>query len=169
MDDVGDDLRPDIAAAAARMRLTSGGERELRGLEWVLRDDETVERMATGMYGRRVGLLALTDRRLLFLRRGRLSQTIEDHPVDRITSIQWHTAVLSGTLTVYTAGRRAVITNVQKDDGRDLADSLRALLTRRAAADDVIERIRRLGELHDAGVLTDEEFAAKKAELLRRL
>ncbi len=32
----------------------------------------------------------------------------------------------------------------------------------------MIEQIRRLGELRDAGIVT-EEFAAKKAELLRRL
>lgn len=34
------------------------------------------------------------------------------------------------------------------------------------AADDPIERIKKLSELHAAGVLTDEEFATKKAELL---
>jgi uncharacterized membrane protein YhdT len=31
------------------------------------------------------------------------------------------------------------------------------------------EKLRELGELHQKGVLTDEEFATKKAELLRRL
>ncbi len=39
-----------------------------------------------------------------------------------------------------------------------------------AAADgDAIEQIRRLGELRDGGLITAEEFEAKKAELLRRL
>lgn len=33
----------------------------------------------------------------------------------------------------------------------------------------IYERIRQLGRLHDDGILTDEEFAAKKAELLDRL
>ncbi len=35
--------------------------------------------------------------------------------------------------------------------------------------DDVTEQIRKLGELRDEGVLTDEEFEAKKADLLSRL
>lgn len=41
----------------------------------------------------------------------------------------------------------------------------------RAPAPDTspIEAIRQLGELRDAGLLTDEEFAAKKAELLSRI
>ncbi|MFG2285573.1 DUF4429 domain-containing protein [Streptomyces sp. NPDC048595] len=34
---------------------------------------------------------------------------------------------------------------------------------------DIADRIRHLGELHDAGLLTDEEFSAKKAELLAEL
>ena len=38
-----------------------------------------------------------------------------------------------------------------------------------AAADAVLAALERLGELHQRGVLTDEEFAAKKAELLSRL
>ena len=167
-----EDLRPDIAAAKRRMRLTSGGERELARLEWVLHDGETVERMATGRYGRGVGLLALTDRRLVFLHRGRLSQTTEDFPIGRITTVQWHAGVLSGTITVHATGKRAEITNVHKDDGRELTDRLRERIAQPAPApggDGVIEQIRRLGELRDAGIVTEEEFAAKKAELLRRL
>ena len=31
---------------------------------------------------------------------------------------------------------------------------------------DPIEQLKQLGELHEAGVLTDEEFAAQKAKLL---
>ena len=34
---------------------------------------------------------------------------------------------------------------------------------------DVLEQLRKLGELRKAGVLTDAEFEAKKAELLGRL
>ena len=34
---------------------------------------------------------------------------------------------------------------------------------------DVVELLRKLGDLRDAGVLTGDEFAAKKAELLRRI
>lgn len=33
----------------------------------------------------------------------------------------------------------------------------------------VIDQIRKLAELHEQGILTDEEFTAKKTELLSRL
>jgi hypothetical protein len=32
--------------------------------------------------------------------------------------------------------------------------------------DDKIEQLKQLGELHEQGILTDEEFAAQKAKLL---
>jgi hypothetical protein len=35
-----------------------------------------------------------------------------------------------------------------------------------AGGGDVVEQLKQLGELHDSGVLTDEEFAAQKAKLL---
>jgi hypothetical protein len=37
------------------------------------------------------------------------------------------------------------------------------------AAPDLLAQLRQLGELKDAGILTEEEFAAKKAEILARL
>jgi len=35
--------------------------------------------------------------------------------------------------------------------------------------DDLLESIRKLGDLKDAGILSEDEFAAKKAELLSRM
>ncbi|MTE18886.1 DUF4429 domain-containing protein [Streptomyces sp. TRM43335] len=46
---------------------------------------------------------------------------------------------------------------------RDLSTSVRP------APADIADRIRHLGELHDAGLLTDDEFSVKKAELLAEL
>jgi phosphoglycolate phosphatase-like HAD superfamily hydrolase len=34
------------------------------------------------------------------------------------------------------------------------------------AADDTLDQLKQLGELHAAGVLTDDEFAAQKAKIL---
>jgi hypothetical protein len=35
--------------------------------------------------------------------------------------------------------------------------------------DSIIDQIRKRAELHEEGILTDEEFSAKKTELLSRL
>ncbi len=53
-------------------------------------------------------------------------------------------------------------------DTRERERAGRAGDTRRDPAD-IADRIRHLGDLHDAGLLTDDEFSAKKAELLAEL
>ena len=56
-------------------------------------------------------------------------------------------------------------------DGEPLASAAPSAGTP-ARADEgaaVVQRIRELGELHAAGLLTDEEFATKKQDLLGRL
>lgn len=58
-----------------------------------------------------------------------------------------------------------------KERRQKLEDALRQRqqATQTQAHDNVTEQIRKLGELRDDGVLTNEEFEAKKAELLSRL
>ncbi|MFE7645689.1 DUF4429 domain-containing protein [Streptomyces phaeoluteigriseus] len=60
----------------------------------------------------------------------------------------------------------AVLSAIRR--GRGPMAAVAASSPRRDPAD-VAERIRHLGELHTAGLVTDEEFSAKKAELLAEL
>ncbi|MFI6283275.1 DUF4429 domain-containing protein [Streptomyces sp. NPDC051018] len=59
----------------------------------------------------------------------------------------------------------AVLESVQKSG----AAPVMALRSGRRDPADIAERIRHLGELHQAGLVTDEEFSSKKAELLSEL
>ncbi|MFF4654491.1 DUF4429 domain-containing protein [Streptomyces sp. NPDC001381] len=59
----------------------------------------------------------------------------------------------------------AVLASVR---ARGTAAAVPASAPRRDPAD-IAERIRHLGELHEAGLVTDEEFSVKKAELLAEL
>jgi hypothetical protein len=73
---------------AAALRVANLGVRHaVRRLPEVLDEGETVEMLATGTYGRGTGVLALTDRRLVFYGHGLLTRTVEDVPYDRISSL----------------------------------------------------------------------------------
>jgi uncharacterized membrane protein YeaQ/YmgE (transglycosylase-associated protein family) len=50
-----------------------------------------------------------------------------------------------------------------------LEDLARQQAEVRTGSESLPDQLRKLGELHDAGVLTDEEFETKKAELLARM
>lgn len=176
-----DDLREDISAARSKMRVKFGGGREIKKLLDHLWEGETVYRMTTGFYGNGTGLLVLTDRRLLFVKDGVMSKTTEDFPLSKVSSIQWLSGMAMGNIVVFASGNKAEVKNVQKDDGKEIVDRIRARLApgetsvaptapaAEPAGPDLIDQIKRLGALHSAGVLSDEEFSSKKAELLARM
>ncbi|MEW6155028.1 MAG: PH domain-containing protein [Actinomycetota bacterium] len=171
-------LRPDIAAARSKMRARLGGGREIKRLTEHLWEGETVERMTTGAYGAGTGLIVLTDRRLLFLQDGVISKRSEDFPLEKVSSVQWSTGLALGTIAIFASGNKTELKNVNKDDGKEMVDVVRARVSGPKAGPpsaagtahpDIIGQIKQLGELKEAGVLSQEEFEAKKAELLRRL
>ncbi len=53
--------------------------------------------------------------------------------------------------------------------GRDISGPHGGVQAVRSDPADIAERIRHLGELHESGLLTDEEFSEKKAQLLAEL
>lgn len=207
-------LRPDIQAAADRMTTKAGAKREIRKLMGYLWEGEAVTHMAAGAYGAGTGLVVLTDRRLLFVMDGWTQSKTEDFPLERISSVQWSTGTLLGTLTVFASGNKAEIKNMSKVDGKTIADTIRARLASQPAQagpqygayppappqqmaghmpppppqpaapmapaaaggqglvttpEQIYGALEQLGRLRDGGVLTPQEFEAKKAELLRRL
>jgi hypothetical protein len=175
------EARPDIRAAVDRMRSKYGAKREIRKLPDYLWEGEQVERLTGGTYGPGQGLVTLTDRRLLFLMDGLVHKMTEDFPIEKISSVQWSSSVVFGSIVVFAAGNKAEIKNVDKTDGKAIVDAMRAQLNRGSAvtadqssigtskSPDVMAQLEKLGELRDAGVVTDDEFESKKAELLARL
>lgn len=177
-----DELRSDIARAAETGGVKLGAKREMRKLVEHLWEQESVELLCTGTYGSGTGLVALTTQRLLFLKDGHMSKTSEDFPFAKITSIQWSSGMLMGTITIFASGNKAEIKNVSKDAGKRMTDQVRQLISAPHAAvnlqpvpvaaptvdagDDMVSQIERLGQLHQQGILDDEEFAAAKAKLL---
>jgi hypothetical protein len=168
-------LRPDIEAAKARMPVTLGTGRALRHLAGQLWERETVERIVIGNRGNGHGLLVLTDHRVVFVRDG---EPAEEFSLDRIASVQWTDGALLGAITIFASGGETVVKGMEPFTGRAFAAEVTARIDARrlgvvaepgSAPGDVFEQLRRLGELRDAGILTEAEFTAKKTELLRRL
>lgn len=180
------DPRQQINEVAKRsMASRLGVRRELRKLPELLQHGEQVLTMASGIYAKVAGLLVATDRRVMFLGVGMARSTIEDFPYERISSVQHEVYVLSGNITIFASGNRAEIVNVlPRQRAREVADEVRRRLAggqsagphpggpappRDRQGDDVLDKLRRLGELRDAGVLTEQEFEHKKAQLLLEL
>jgi hypothetical protein len=149
----------------------------VRRAQEALRPGEEPLRAAVGQLqgNRKFALLLLTNQRVLVVRGG-LTMGFEDLPLDQITSV--HTSLTK--LVIATGGRHEVdiraVANVdhvaaairEAMEGHRVA-SYTAPAETATAQPDVYDQLRKLGELKNAGVLTEEEFAEKKAKLLAEM
>lgn len=80
-----------------------------------------------------------------------------------------------GSVTIFTSGNRAAIKDVPKASARTFAEGVRARLAAKAAPPppaavaataSPFEQIEQLAGLKERGLLTEEEFTAKKRMLL---
>ena len=186
-------LRPDIAAAAARLSTRMGVKKEIRALVDHVWPGERVDALVGGWQGNGRGLLALTDRRVLFLRDGWGGFGVEQHALLDVGSVLWEAGKLQGTLTLLVSSGKVTFASVSKPDGDVFADRTRAAVSAQlvppGAAPDtfveqptapapqpveggfpaIVEQLRQLAGLRDAAVITIADFEAKKAELLARI
>lgn len=154
--------------------------REISHLRNILDPEEQVLALGQGTYEKLQSLIVLTDKRLIFLEKGILRESVKEFHLGAISSLSlskgWGTESLEFTVS----GAKGKITQLESGQGDNIANLYRQLRntpTAKASAPapaapagpDVLAQLARLGQLRDAGVLTEEEFTAKKKELLGRL
>lgn len=155
------------------------GRKEIKELPNILWEDETLEALVQGYYAKGQGILVATNKRLIFINKGMLfGMKVEDFPYDKISSIQYETGLFLGKIIIFTSGNKAVIENIDKHQTKDFAEYVRARITRATehaglvsriadkSDDDVISQLERLAKLKEQGILTEDEFQAKKKQLL---
>lgn len=103
---------------------------------------------------------------------------VESIPIDRIASVQCRNEGIRAVVEIHGSGNsltyrtdvitgsriRAAIIDAMGTAGQDTTPP-----ATQAPADDAMAQLGKLKDLHSAGVLTDDEFATKKAELLDRI
>lgn len=153
----------------------------------------TYETKIMGSDSVRNGVLIATDRRVVFYAKKMTGYDLESYPYASISSIDQGKNVMGHKVTFYASGNKIEVKWIK--DMEKLArfmNTAKANIHARttmpqnppppmtvptapappppaASPPDVMAQLKSLGELRDAGVLTEEEFAAKKAELLKRV
>ena len=170
-------LRPDLRAAAARLGSRLRDPRELAPVSAYLRDDETVRFVALGTFERAGGVLVLTDARLVFFDR-RVSLPSLDLSLAAITLVTTSAGLSTGEVALAVGEDVVAVSRIVKADVEPVAHAIRRAVevapdepepADPAAPVDPFVAMEKLSALHDRGVLTEAEFAAKKQELLDRL
>lgn len=147
------------------------GFRELGGLLNDLRAGENVLQMVTGTVDGNLALIIITSRRILTKDKGAFDAASREILPKHVTSISTGTKMGNDWLHLTVSGQTVKFTQMQSGRANQLAEHIRRLRDASDAPAPVstgpgVDDLARLADLHAAGVLTDEEFAAAKAKAL---
>lgn len=158
-----------------------GKKREVNELPEILMADEKIEKVESGILKNGTGitgngLLVATNIRLIFIDKPTFGFGIkmEDFPYEKISSVSVSTGFLKGELKLICSGNAASInlvtgakifsefirqkTSYKQKDNSENNESL-----------GILEKIEKLAELRDKGIISNDEFDSKKVELLSKL
>ena len=124
------------------------------------------------------GQFVLTNKRACFYSEAPFEEVFETMPLSKITSVETSSLMGRRVLRLHTAHddlefktleTKALFNEVIAHLERLRNEPTGGSVAPTASAESVTDQIKKLGELRDAGLLTNEEFNTKKAQLLARL
>ena len=136
------------------------------------------EKMGEGDRTQHHGQFVLTNERACFYCQALFEEVFETIPLSKITSVETLSLMGYRVLRLHTAHDDLEFKTVEpKDLFNEVLTHLERLrneptgnsVAPTASAESITDQIKKLGELRDGGLLTDDEFNTKKAELLARL
>lgn len=127
----------------------------------------------------RTGVFIATDRRLLFYAKKVAGFDLEVFPYPHISSVEMGKNMMGHYIKFFASGNSIRMKWISNGDVRAFVEIVKQRMTmkphdssqssEKPAVIDPLSQLERLGKLHKAGALTDEEFASKKAEILARI
>lgn len=145
-----------------------------------LEQGEQIEAAVQGAYDTKLaghptvrnGVLLATDRRLLFFAKKLGGHDLESFPYGNISSFETSKGMMGHSFRFAASGNDVMLKWVNAGDIPRFIELVRARIGQRPAAvpaqaaADPLDQLRKLAELRDAGIVTPEEFEAKKRQLL---
>ena len=179
-------MRQDLEAAVARARtkylVRNAPKQDV--IQAVLSPDESVIQVLFGAVGRKAVTLVLTDRAIYKFTNGaligRLGSGNEVIPFGQLTGIERKRAPLAefGVTLTRASNVDSVLDLDERESERFVAEARDRMqkaqsptftVVSQEAAPDPLDQLRKLKELHEAGVVTDAEYEEKRSDLISRI
>ncbi len=159
---------------------TWGTKRDILELEKVILEGEDVKAIVSGNNDDKVWLIACTDRRIIAVNKNIiLGKDQVEAPYKQVTGISVSTGAVFATISIQTGFKHMKITNVEKNSAMIFVDKVHKELEeyekktatpvqviQQSAPTSNADEIKKYKELLDIGAITQEEFDAKKKQLL---
>jgi hypothetical protein len=123
----------------------------------------------------RTGILVATDRQVVFYAKKMFGYDMEAFSYAAISSIEVSKGFMGHAVTFFASGNKATLKWISEGDVTTFCSIVKQRIqknevnTSTPTSEGIPELIQKLAALHNAGVLSDEEFQTKKTELLSRL
>ena len=153
-----------------------GTRKEVNALPDILSPDEIVKYATSGIVDGNTILMVVTNTRVLFIDKG-LVYGIKstEIPLDMINSVNYEMGMLLGSISIVNGAVTTIVKNVVKTTAPQMVDTIKqartAFMQPTIVTASVVEKssaneLREFKALLDDGILTQEEFDAKKKEIL---
>ena len=159
----------------------AGYKKNLKNLEEHLDQDETVQFSCFGLYDTtslgaetwRNGVLAATNKRVIFFAKKLFGFDLETFPLSKISAIEFSKGFWGKKMNLTMSGNTAKLKMINHGDPEELVNYVRENMGEKKSSvptlEDIPSQISKLSELKDKGVITEEEFISKKTELLNKM
>lgn len=163
-----------------------GTKREVKELPKILNDNEIIKYGCSGFNDNNTVLCLCTNQRILFLDKGLLyGIKSTEIPLDMVNGVSYEKGLILGKIAITNGANTTKLEQINKKDAPIMADTIKKeamnykkslqaknndnLSIQHEASnntDNLIKQLKELKKLVDEGILTQEEFEAKKKQLL---
>ena len=160
-------------------------EKNLTLLKEHLDVSETIKASVFGSYEGKLmgndtlknGVFAATEKRVVFFSKKLFGFELESFPFRNISSIEKSKGLLGHSITIHASGNNAKMKWIQKGEVEKFTEFVNSNIgqgSQNVSApiqpeNDIPSQIKKLSELFQQGILTEEEFSAKKQQLLDKM
>lgn len=142
--------------------------KEIRALPTILSADEKIVYLVEGRnkINNHHIILTATDRRLIFVDKEFMyGLKVEDFSYDKISSIQYETSLMLGSIDIHVADNMVEIDGVGKYEAELFCEKVRDFMPRPKVAayePTFSELLEQLARLKESGVISEEQFTEQK-------
>ena len=160
----------------------AGYNKNLNAVVEHLDEGETIIESCFGAYETKIlgsdsvrnGIFLVTEKRCLFFGKKMMGYDMESFPLSSVSAIEMSKGLMGKSITMKMSGNTANMKWIHDGNPEGVVNYIRENMGEKTVApaptaDDIPTQIQKLASLKDAGILTEEEFANKKAELLAKM
>lgn len=151
-----------------------GTKKEVKALPELLDEGEIVLYATSGFVDKGTVLVVITDKRLVFVNRGLIYGTdFKEISFDHVNAVSYSKGMVLAKISVTNGADTTLISQVAKDAAPKFVDVLKHAIADShqqsqpvASSDNSVNDLRNLKMLLDEGIITQEDFDAKKKQIL---